>query len=63
MVIALPPAAPSETQEHGSGQRRTRLPSANPMPLSAAQEAQVLEIYHNRVKAKCAAEIKGAWRD
>lgn len=29
------------------------------MPLSAAQEAQVREVYHAKVRAYCAAEIKG----
>ncbi|KAL1962541.1 hypothetical protein VTN77DRAFT_9416 [Rasamsonia byssochlamydoides] len=30
----------------------------NPMPLSAAQEAQVKELYYKRVRGYCAAEIK-----
>ncbi|KAH8813277.1 cytochrome c oxidase biogenesis protein Cmc1 like-domain-containing protein [Xylogone sp. PMI_703] len=34
------------------------MPSRNPLPLSAAQEAQVREVYHARVRAYCAAEIK-----
>jgi COX assembly mitochondrial protein 1 len=35
------------------------MPSPNPLPLSAAQEAQVREVYHARVRGYCAAEIKG----
>ena len=31
----------------------------NPLPLSAAQEAQVKDIYYKRVRSHCAQEIKG----
>ncbi|KAM7202378.1 Cytochrome c oxidase biogenesis protein Cmc1 like domain containing protein [Rhypophila sp. PSN 637] len=34
------------------------MPSRNPMPLSASQEAQVRDIYYARVRARCAEEIK-----
>ncbi|KAF8860052.1 hypothetical protein BDZ45DRAFT_649161 [Acephala macrosclerotiorum] len=34
------------------------MPSRNPLPLSSAQEAQVRELYHARVRGYCAAEIK-----
>ncbi|PMD18388.1 hypothetical protein NA56DRAFT_576995 [Hyaloscypha hepaticicola] len=37
---------------------RLPMPSLNPLPLSAAQEAQVRELYHSRVRNYCAAEIK-----
>ncbi|KAK2747209.1 hypothetical protein FQN55_005204 [Onygenales sp. PD_40] len=30
----------------------------NPLPLSAAQEAQVQDLFHKRVRGHCAAEIK-----
>ena len=42
-----------------------RLPvtSRNPLPLSASQKAQVREVYHARVRAYCAAEIKGTNRN
>ena len=33
----------------------------NPLPLSAAQEAQVKDIYYKRVRARCAQEIKGSF--
>jgi COX assembly mitochondrial protein 1 len=31
----------------------------NPLPLSAAQEAQVKDIYYKRVRGHCAQQIKG----
>lgn len=34
-------------------------PSRNPLPLSAAQEAQVRDLYYKRVRAYCADEIRG----
>ncbi|KAJ9625761.1 hypothetical protein H2203_004523 [Taxawa tesnikishii (nom. ined.)] len=33
-------------------------PSRQPLPLSASQEAQVREIYHKRVRNKCADEVR-----
>ncbi|TLD13202.1 uncharacterized protein PgNI_04239 [Pyricularia grisea] len=42
-----------------SNQRQTAaVPSRNPLPLSASQEAQVREVYYKRVRALCAPEIK-----
>lgn len=35
------------------------VPSRNPLPLSASQEAQVRDIYYQRVRSLCAEEIKG----
>lgn len=35
------------------------MPTRNPLPLSSTQEAQIRELYHNRVKARCSEEIKG----
>lgn len=40
---------------------RLPMPSRNPLPLSAAQEAQVRELYHSRVRGYCAAEIKRSY--
>ncbi|PQE18840.1 Cytochrome c oxidase biogenesis protein [Rutstroemia sp. NJR-2017a WRK4] len=37
---------------------RLPMPSRNPLPLSASQEAQVQELYHSRVRSYCSAEIK-----
>lgn len=36
------------------------MPSRNPLPLSAGQETQVRDLYFARVRALCAAEIKGS---
>ncbi|TEY85721.1 hypothetical protein BOTCAL_0013g00290 [Botryotinia calthae] len=48
------------TSQKEEVEKAPRLPmtSRNPLPLSAAQEAQVQEIYHTRVRSHCAAEIK-----
>jgi COX assembly protein 1 len=35
------------------------LPSRNPIPLSASQEAQVRDVFYARVRSKCVDEIKG----
>ncbi|KAI1160434.1 hypothetical protein F5B18DRAFT_632906 [Nemania serpens] len=34
------------------------MPSQNPLPLSASQEAQVREVFNARVRAHCADELK-----
>ena len=52
MAAMAPP--PAEVEEIP----RLPMPSRNPLPLSAAQEAQVREMYHSRVRSYCAAEIK-----
>lgn len=36
------------------------MPSRNPLPLSASQEAQVREVFNARVRQLCAEDIKGA---
>jgi hypothetical protein len=38
---------------------RLPMPSRNPLPLSASQEAQVRDIFYDRVRKMCAPEIKG----
>lgn len=38
---------------------RLPIPSRNPLPLSASQEAQVRDIFYDRVRQQCAEEIKG----
>ncbi|KAH8648083.1 hypothetical protein BGZ60DRAFT_474429 [Tricladium varicosporioides] len=53
--------APSRAVEMPSPEEevpRLPMPSRNPLPLSASQEAQVRELYHSRVRGYCAAEIK-----
>ena len=38
---------------------RLPMPSRNPLPLSASQEAQVRDIFYARVRSQCGPEIKG----
>ena len=47
-------------QGPGSGpSNRLGVPSRNPLPLSASQEAQVRDVFHARVRRQCGPEIKG----
>ncbi|KAG5983803.1 hypothetical protein E4U55_007119 [Claviceps digitariae] len=39
-------------------QERLGVPSRNPLPLSASQEAQVRDVFYARVRKQCAEEIK-----
>ncbi|KAK0391718.1 hypothetical protein NLU13_1217 [Sarocladium strictum] len=39
-------------------QERLGVPSRNPLPLSASQEAQVRDIFYARVRKQCADEVK-----
>ncbi|ROW07847.1 hypothetical protein VMCG_03504 [Cytospora schulzeri] len=41
-----------------SSAERLPMPSRNPLPLSASQEAQVREIFYERVRSYCGPEIK-----
>lgn len=41
------------------GSRPPPLPSRNPLPLSASQEAQVRELYHKNVRTICDDVIRG----
>lgn len=52
-------ASAASASASASTPQRLPMPSRNPLPLSASQEAQVREIFHNRVRNQCAAEIKG----
>jgi COX assembly protein 1 len=52
------PVIPGSTKED-EAIPRLPMPSRNPLPLSAAQESQVRELYHARVRGYCAKEIKG----
>ena len=45
----------------GGEASRLPVPSHNPLPLSASQEAQVREIFYSRVRNRCADEIKGVY--
>ncbi|KAK0356083.1 hypothetical protein LTR91_012272 [Friedmanniomyces endolithicus] len=51
MAMTLPPKEPPTA-------RPSPLPSRNPLPLSSSQEAQVKELYHKRVRTKCADEVR-----
>ncbi|KAJ4295928.1 hypothetical protein N0V88_004630 [Collariella sp. IMI 366227] len=46
------------TPTGGEEAARLPMPSRNPLPLSASQEAQVRDIFYARVRRKCADEIK-----
>ncbi|KAF6844178.1 cytochrome c oxidase biogenesis protein [Colletotrichum musicola] len=48
-------AAPNPT---GGAGEALPMPSRNPLPLSASQEAQIRDIYYARVRSACAPEIK-----
>ncbi|KAL6912722.1 hypothetical protein ACHAPO_007317 [Fusarium lateritium] len=39
-------------------QEKLGVPSRNPLPLSASQEAQVRDIFYQKVRKECAEEIK-----
>ncbi|KAK0630094.1 cytochrome c oxidase biogenesis protein Cmc1 like-domain-containing protein [Bombardia bombarda] len=47
-----------ESNSGGGGQERLPMPSRNPLPLSASQEAQIRDIYYARVRSFCTDEIK-----
>lgn len=49
-----------DTPEPGQADRLP-IPSRNPLPLSASQEAQVRDIFYARVRSHCADEIKGMY--
>lgn len=56
--------AATDSSSAGAGAEKTAterlpMPSRNPLPLSASQEAQVRDIFYDRVRQQCAAEIKG----
>ncbi|KAI1463168.1 uncharacterized protein F4812DRAFT_464021 [Daldinia caldariorum] len=67
MAAQQPPIAPggSNSSSTGKGNNdrtaediRLPMPSRNPLPLSASQEAQVREVFNQRVRNHCADEIK-----
>lgn len=53
MATAKPPSPTGGTEV-------MPMPSRNPLPLSATQEAQVREVFNSRVRNFCADEIKGS---
>ncbi|OTA97065.1 hypothetical protein M434DRAFT_66367 [Hypoxylon sp. CO27-5] len=60
MAAQQPPIAPggSSTSNTRDNDRGLPMPSRNPLPLSASQEAQVREVFNARVRQLCADEIK-----
>ncbi|KAI1806548.1 hypothetical protein F4811DRAFT_550783 [Daldinia bambusicola] len=69
MAAQQPPIAPggsnssSSSTGKGNNGRMTEdiglpMPSRNPLPLSASQEAQVREVFNQRVRSQCAEEIQ-----
>jgi len=57
----LEPSGAGGSRAGGSGSSTENLPmpSRNPLPLSASQEAQVRDFFYDRVRSKCQPEIKG----
>lgn len=49
------------TQNPPVPQEKLGVPSRNPLPLSASQEAQVRDIFYQKVRKECAEEIKGVY--
>ncbi|KAI9038672.1 uncharacterized protein KD926_010512 [Aspergillus affinis] len=52
------PSTSTSTSSMPEGPKKYNL--RNPLPLSAAQESEVKQIYYKRVRALCAPEIKGS---
>lgn len=52
-------ATPPAGDDADRSATRAMMPSRNPLPLSASQEAQVREVFYARVRRHCSAEIKG----
>ncbi|KAI2614938.1 hypothetical protein GGR54DRAFT_324818 [Hypoxylon sp. NC1633] len=70
MAAQQSPIGPSGSSGNGSrddgrttetSERGLSVPSRNPLPLSASQEAQVREVFNERVRKLCADEIKGGF--
>ncbi|KAI9730361.1 MAG: hypothetical protein M1834_005871 [Cirrosporium novae-zelandiae] len=59
MMASIPSkGGPSPQVNPDTRPKSLPMPTRNPVPLSASQEAQVTEIYHKRVRNKCADEIR-----
>ncbi|KAI1136007.1 hypothetical protein F5Y05DRAFT_420443 [Hypoxylon sp. FL0543] len=59
MAAQQPPIAPGGSPSNSrDDDRGLPMPSRNPLPLSASQEAQVREVFNARVRKLCADEIK-----
>ncbi|KAI1440712.1 cytochrome c oxidase biogenesis protein Cmc1 like-domain-containing protein [Annulohypoxylon stygium] len=58
MAAQQPPMAPGGSSSTRDGDGGLPMPSRNPLPLSASQEAQVREVFNARVRNLCSEEIK-----
>ena len=59
MAASKPPSPNDGSSASSSRTEDLPMPSRNPLPLSASQEAQVREVFNARVRGMCADEIKG----
>ncbi|KAI2469780.1 hypothetical protein F4781DRAFT_442314 [Annulohypoxylon bovei var. microspora] len=58
MAAQQPPIAPGGSSSTKDSDGGLPMPSRNPLPLSASQEAQVREVFNERVRQLCSEEIK-----
>ncbi|KUI70740.1 COX assembly mitochondrial protein 2 [Cytospora mali] len=58
MAAESSPSGAGSSSSSSSSTERLPMPSRNPLPLSASQEAQVREIFYERVRSQCRPEIK-----
>src|SRR3569833_4458397 len=54
-----PPAQGAASSTSTTTASQLSIPSRNPLPLSVSQEAQVRDVFHERVRRYCADEIRG----
>lgn len=59
MAAHTPTSTGGSPQPPTSEEPKLGVPSRNPLPLSASQEAQVRDVFYARVRRACADEIKG----
>ncbi|ROT39708.1 hypothetical protein SODALDRAFT_331819 [Sodiomyces alkalinus F11] len=58
MAVHTPTSTGGSSQTATSEESKLPVPSRNPLPLSASQEAQVRDVFYARVRRSCADEIK-----
>ncbi|KAI1751821.1 cytochrome c oxidase biogenesis protein Cmc1 like-domain-containing protein [Xylaria castorea] len=56
--ITMAPVGGSRSGGKAEEEERLPMPSRNPLPLSASQEAQVREVFNARVRERCSDDIK-----
>ncbi|KLU88033.1 hypothetical protein MAPG_07020 [Magnaporthiopsis poae ATCC 64411] len=57
-MATMAASPPSGASGNGEATPKLPMPSRNPIPLSASQEAQVREVFYARVRRLCQPEIK-----